>query len=82
MTDIQTQSVEGKSGDAPKICPTYASHCKRGHLKTEASTFPRKVWRRGRLYIVRECRQCHSMRNTPEPKIRGPQKRRSRWVST
>jgi cytochrome c5 len=51
------------------ISPMYNRYCKRGHLRTEETTFPRKVKKGGKLYIVRECRACHSIRNTPPPKI-------------
>lgn len=51
------------------ISPMYKRHCIRGHLRTEETTFPRKYRKNGKLYIVRECRVCHSMRNTRPPKI-------------
>ena len=37
--------------------------CKRGHPRTLETTFERKSYQNGKLYIVRECRLCHSMRN-------------------
>ena len=46
----------------PKICRMYNRYCKRGHLRTEETTFPRKVRSNGKTYIVRECRVCHAMR--------------------
>ena len=47
-----------------RISRMYNRYCKRGHLRTEETTFPRKSRKNGKLYIVRECRVCHAMRET------------------
>lgn len=51
----------------PKVCPPILRYCKRGHLRTEATTFPKKVRVGGKDYIVRACRVCHSMQNNKAP---------------
>jgi hypothetical protein len=53
----------------PKRCPMLFGFCKHGHPRTKETTFERKVTKRTesgweRSYIVRECRICHSQRNT------------------
>jgi hypothetical protein len=59
------------------ICPPILRYCKRGHPRTEETTFERKVRTSGKLYIVRECRICHSMRNSPHATGR---KNDSKWL--
>ena len=48
----------------PKRCQQLFGFCKRGHPKTRETTFERTVTVNGKLYIVRECRICHSERNS------------------
>lgn len=63
---------EGLEGLAPglKICTPILRYCKRGHLRSDANTFPRRTTVGGKVYIVRECRQCHADRNNPSRKRR------------
>jgi hypothetical protein len=53
--------------------------CKRGHPRTKETTFERKVKIKGKLYIVRECRICHAMRNNKTPSWSKGQSR-SKWA--
>lgn len=62
----------------PHICPMYSGHCKHGHPRTKETTFERIVMRRGKAYIVRECRVCHSARNNKTPSWSRFQSR-SKW---
>lgn len=57
----------GGAVSAAHICPPILRYCKRGHLRTEESTFPRKARINGKEYIGRECRVCHAMRNNRAP---------------
>jgi hypothetical protein len=47
----------------PHVSPLIVATCKRGHPRTFQTTFERKAKIAGKLYIVRECRICHSERN-------------------
>jgi cytochrome c2 len=62
-----------------KVCFPSKQFCKRGHPRNEVNTFARKVTVKGKDYIVRECRQCHAIRNTPPSKT--GRKNRSRWLA-
>jgi hypothetical protein len=58
-----------------------ARYCKRGHLRTSESTFERKVKRGDKIYLVRECRVCHSIRETyRKRKSWGGKNSTSKWM--
>lgn len=66
-----------------RVCNMILRYCKRGHLRTMETTFERNVVVRknGREYhyVARECRICHSIRNSRPPKI--CHNSRSKWLA-